>query len=107
MRVTVTARQRVELPPLLQEMLQAKVEKLDRFGHRILGVHAIFGREKYYYTAELTLSAKGMLIVGKSKGERDLLTCMEQALMKLKEQLRRHESKMVEKRRRALRKLPL
>ena len=107
MRVTVTARQRVELPPLLQEMLQAKVEKLDRFGHRILGVHAIFGREKYYYTAELTLSTKGMLIVGKSKDERDLLTCMEQALMKLKEQLRRHESKMVEKRRRALRKLPL
>ena len=107
MRVTVTGRQRVELPPLLQDMLQAKVEKLEKFSHKILGVHAIFGREKYYYTAEVTLSTKGMLLVGKAKDERDLLTCMEQALMKLKEQLRRHESKLVEKRRRALRKLPV
>ena len=104
MRLRVTARH-VEIPSLFEELLQSKVDKLEKFGHKIVGLHAIFGREKYYYTAELTLSAKGMVLVGTARDRRDLLTCMEQAIMKLKEQLRRHESKLIEKRRRAAREL--
>lgn len=102
MRLTVTARH-IELPPLLTELLRSKVEKLDRFGHKLLAVHAIFGRERYYYTTELTLLTKGLTLVGKARNERDLLTCMEEALMKLKEQLRRHESKQLERLRRLAR----
>lgn len=104
MRLRITARH-IEVPPLLQELIQSKVDKLDKFGHKLLGLHVILGREKYFYTAELTLSTKGLVLVGKARDRRDLLTCMEQAVMKLKEQLRRHESKMVEKRRRAARRL--
>jgi ribosomal subunit interface protein len=81
-------------------MLVVKLQKLERLEHNPIGIHAIFGREKYLYTAELTLSAKGFTLVGKAKEERDLMTCMEAALMKLKEQLRRYESKRVEKLRR-------
>ncbi|MBI3615274.1 MAG: ribosome-associated translation inhibitor RaiA [Candidatus Omnitrophica bacterium] len=99
MRVTLTARH-VEVPELFRELLMSKLEKLEHFGHEILGLHAIFGRERYFYTAELTLTTKGLTLVGKAKDQRDLLTCMEEALMKLKEQLRRHESKQVENRRR-------
>ena len=102
MHVTVTARH-VEIPPLLEEMLRSKIEKLDHFGHKILSAHAIFGRERYYYTSEITLSTKGLQFVGKAKERRDFLTSLESALMKLKEQLRRHESKQVETRRRAAR----
>jgi len=102
MRITITARH-IEVPPLFQELLLSKLQKLDHFGHKVLGLHAIFGRERYFYTAELTLTAKGLNLVGKAKDRRDLLTCMEAALMKLKEQLRRHESKQLEKRRRAAR----
>lgn len=94
MRVTLTGR-RMEIPAMLEEMLRTKAEKLERFGHKINGAHAIFGREKYLYTAEITLSAKGMIWVGKAKHPKDLLTCMEEALAKLQAQLQRHEEKRV------------
>ena len=106
MRVTITARH-VEVPEIFRELLLSKTEKLEHFGHRILGIHAIFGRERYFYTAELTLTAKGLTLVGKAKERRDLMTCMEQAVTKLKEQLRRDESKQVERRRRAARKVKI
>ena len=99
MRVTITARH-IEVSPLLEELLRSKVDKLERFGHKLIALHAIFGQEKYFYTTELTLSAKGVTLVGKAKDRRDILTCMEEALMKLKEQLRRRESRLVEYRRR-------
>ncbi len=103
MKVTITARH-IEVPAAVKEMLDSKLQKLEKFEHKIVAVHAIFDKEKYNYTAELTLFAKGMTLVGKAKDRRDLLTCMEKALMKMKEQLRRHESKMVERRRRLMRK---
>ena len=100
MRVRITARH-IVVPENFKELLITKLEKLEHFGHEILGLHAIFGKERYFYTAELTLTTKGLALVGKAKDQRDLLTCMESALMKLKEQLRRDESKRVEKRRRS------
>jgi ribosomal subunit interface protein len=99
MRITVTARH-TEVPRSVKELLENKTEKLEKFGHKLIKLHAIFDKEKYNYTTELTLHAKGILFVGKAKNRRDFLTCMEEAVMKLKEQLRRHESKLVEKRRR-------
>ncbi|MBI3318960.1 MAG: ribosome-associated translation inhibitor RaiA [Candidatus Omnitrophica bacterium] len=103
MQITVTARH-IEIPPSFQELLRAKLEKLEHFGHKLVSTHAIFGRERYLYTAELTLLMKGATLVGRAKDERDLLTCAEEALMKLKEQLRRHESKQVSRLRRQVRK---
>lgn len=101
MRVTLTARH-IEIPPLLTDLLRAKVDKLERFGHKLLSLHAIFGRERYFYTAELTLAAKGLNLSAKAKDRKDLLTCMEEALMKLKEQLDRREAKLQERRRHVL-----
>ncbi len=102
MRVRITARH-VLVPDSFRKLLTAKLEKLEHFGHPVLGLHAIFGKERYFYTAELTLATRGLTFVGKAKDRRDLLTCAEGALMKLKEQLRRHESKIVENRRRVAR----
>ena len=81
---------------MLDQLLRTKAEKLERFGHKIVSVHAIFGREKYLYTAELTLSAKGMNLAGRAKHPNDLLTCMEEALSKLERQLKKREEKRVE-----------
>ncbi len=102
MRITVTARH-TEVPSSVKQLLESKIEKLEKFGHKLIKLHAIFDKEKYNYTAELTLFGKGISFVGKAKNRRDFLTCMEEAVMKLKEQLRRHESKMMEKRRRLAR----
>ena len=99
MRITITARH-LEIPELLEELLRSKAEKLERFGHKLNSLHAIFDREKYLYTAELTLSAKGMSLVGRAKHPKDLLTCMEEALDKLHAQLTRREEKRVERLRR-------
>ena len=92
MKITVTAR-KIEVPPLAEQMLRTKLEKLERFGHKLNSVHAIFGREKYLFTAELTLAAKGMSLVGRAKHESDLLTCIEEAIDKLETQLKRKEDK--------------
>ena len=102
MRLTITARH-IQLPPLLEDLLRSKVEKLEKFGHQLLSAHAIFGKERYFFTAELTLSIKGLTLVGKAKDRADILTCMEEALHKLKEQLHRHESKRLERLRRLAR----
>ena len=99
MRVILTGRH-IKVPEMLKEMLEAKAEHLERFGHKLQSIHAIFDREKYLYTAELTLSAKGMSLVGKAKHPKDLLTCMEEALSKLEAQLRRRGQKRIEEARR-------
>src|SRR5262245_4227907 len=103
MRITITARH-IEVPKSVIDLLESKTEKLEKFGHNLIKLHAIFDKEKYNYTTELTLFAKGVTFVGKAKDRRDFLICMEDAVMKLKEQLRRHESKVVEKKRRLVRK---
>ncbi len=102
MRIIITGRH-VVISPLLKEMCESKVEKLEKYGHKLNSLHAIFGKEKHLYTVELTLSIPGMTLVGHAKDSTDFLTAMEQALNKLKRQLRRHESKLVEKRRRSVR----
>ena len=99
MQVTITCRH-MEVPPLLEEMLRSKVEKLERFGHKLNALHAIFGREKYLYTAELTLTAKGFALAGRAKHPKDLLTCLEEALSKLEVQLKRRDAKRIEEQRR-------
>ena len=100
MQVTITAR-RMEAPPLLEKMLRTKAAKLERMGHKLNKLHAIFGKDRYLYTAELTLTAKGFAVVGKAEHPKDLLTCMEEALAKVEHQLQRREDKRaVELRRR-------
>ena len=99
MQLTITSR-RQEVPPILEGMLRAKVEHLERFGHKLNALHAIFDREKYLYTAELTLTAKGFALAAKAKHPKDLLTCMEEALAKLEVQLKRRADKQVDERRR-------
>lgn len=99
MQLKITARH-IETSPLLEQMLRAKVGKLDRFGHKLNAVHAIFGKDRHLYTAELTLTAKGLAVVGKASHPKDLLTCMEQALEKVEHQLQRREDKRGEEVRR-------
>ena len=95
MKIIVTAR-KMEVPPLAEEMLRTKADKLERFGHKITSVHAIFGREKYLFTTELTLATKGASLVSRAKHKSDLLTCIEEAIDKLETQLKRKEDKQVE-----------
>ena len=99
MKVTITARH-IEIPASVIQMLELKAEKLEKFGHKLIDLHAIFDKEKYNYTAELTLFAKGITVIAKAKDSKDLLTCVEEALTKVREQLRHHESKLAGKRRR-------
>ena len=98
MKITITARN-MEVPPLAQQMLRSKADRLDRFG-KITSVHAIFGKEKYLFTAELTLSAKGIRVVSRAKHKTDLLTCIEEAVTKLETQLDRHDHKLKDEARR-------
>ena len=100
MKLTITARQSLKVPETLEQMLRSKAEKLEHFGHKLIALHAIFGKEKYLYTTELTLSTKGARLVGRAKHPHDMLTCVEEALMKLETQLKRREDKLVDEKRR-------
>ena len=95
MKITITAR-KMEVPPLADQMLRTKADRLERFGHKILSVHAIFGKEKYLFTTELTLATKGANLVSRAKHKSDLLTCIEEAVDKLETQLKRKEDKQLE-----------
>ena len=99
MKITITAR-KTQVPPLAEQMLRTKADRLERFGHKITSVHAIFGKEKYLFTAELTLAAKGASLVSRAKHKSDLLTCIEEAVSKLETQLERLEDKKVDEVRR-------
>ncbi len=92
MKITVTARH-MEVPPLAEQMLRSKVEKLEHFGHKLIALHAILGKEKYLYTVELNLSIKGTALVGKAKHDSDLLTAIEWAVAKIERQLIKKEDK--------------
>lgn len=95
MQVTVTVRD-IQLPEMVQQLLRTKVEKFDRFGSKSSKLHAIFGKEKYLYTAELILSTKGARLTGRSKHPKDILTSMEEALEKLERQLKTRQDKQTE-----------
>lgn len=99
MKLTITGRH-LEIPETLEGMLRAKVEHLQRFGHKLNNVHAIFDRQKYLYTVELTLSAKGLALVGRATHKKDLLSCMEEALAKVEAQLKRRDDKRTQEQRR-------
>ena len=99
MQLTIAARQ-LKVPETLEQMLRTKAQHLERFGHQLLSLHAVFGKEKYLYTTELTLSTKGVRLVGRAKHPHDMLTCLEQALTKLERQLERREDKRSDEKRR-------
>jgi len=99
MQITITGRH-LEVPALLEELLTPKLTRLERFGHKIMGVHAIFGREKYLYLAEFTLNAKGFTLAAKASHPHDLLGAAEEALDKLTAQLKTREEKRIERQRR-------
>jgi putative sigma-54 modulation protein len=100
MQIHMTARG-LEVPQNLKELLEEKAEKLNRFGHDLSHLRVTLWREKYLYTAETTLSLKGVSLVGQASHPHDLITCVEQALAKLERQLkRRFAQRKLEKRRR-------
>ncbi len=99
MKITITAR-KTEVPPLAEKMLREKAEKLEKFGHTPLSLSAVFDKEKYLYTVELTLDVKGARLVSHASHKTDLLTCIEEALSKLETQLERREDKKVDEVRR-------
>ncbi len=99
MQIAITGRH-IEVPDNLEELLSAKLERLNRYDQKLISLHAIFSKEKYFYTAEFTLAAKGLTLAAKAVSPVDLLTCAEMALAKLKHQLVSREKKRVERRRR-------
>ena len=99
MKITVTVRH-TEVPALAEKMLRAKAQKLEKFGHLLRSLSAVFDKEKYLYTVELTLDVKGARLVGRAKHKLDLLTCIEEALSKLETQLERREDKQIDELRR-------
>lgn len=99
MKITVT-RRHLEVPALAEKMLREKAGKLEKFGHQLLSLAAVFDKEKYLYTVELALDVKGARLVARAKHKSDLLTCIEEALSKLETQLERREDKKVDEVRR-------
>ena len=99
MKITITVRH-TEVPALAEKMLRAKAEKLEKCGHKLISLSAVFDKEKYLYTVELTLDVKGARLSSRAKHKTDLLTCIEEALSKLETQLERRQDKQVDEARR-------
>jgi len=100
MQITITARHTTEIPKDVETLAKGKIEKLDQYGHKIIGAHLILDQQKYLCTAELVLTTKGFRVVSKASLKGDLLSCIEEAVHKSKTQLRRHDAKQVKTARR-------
>ncbi len=58
MEITITGKN-VEITPVMQEYIQKKFKKLDRFYSKILNCEVIVSQEKHRWIAEVNLEVKG------------------------------------------------
>ncbi len=93
MQVSITARH-FDLTEGLREHTTERIERLSRYGVRLLEAHAVLVVEKYRHKAEITLHGNGFHLTGVSESD-DMYTSVDQSAAKLEGQVRKQKDKMV------------
>ena len=93
MQVSITARH-FDLTEGLKEHTTERIERLSRYGIRLLEAHAVLVVEKYRHKAEITLHGNGFHLTGVSESD-DMYTSVDQSTAKLEGQVRRQKDKLV------------
>jgi ribosome hibernation promoting factor len=96
MNVEITARH-FDLTPELKEHTEREVEGLTRFFDNIVSAEVILDVEKYRQSAEIKVKVYNAVLAGTGKTD-DMYASIEQAVNKVKVQLKKHKSKLKDKR---------
>lgn len=93
MKVTVVARH-MEVTSAMREYALERVEKLPHYYDGLMSVDVTFDMEAGQHTVEVVASGKKKSVfVVRHRGD-DMYACMDQAMHKLEEQLRRHKDRI-------------
>ncbi len=96
MNIEITARH-FDLTPELKEHVEHEVAGLTRYFENIISSEVILDVEKYRQTAEIKTRVYNAVLTGKGDTN-DMYASIEQAVDKVKVQLKKHKSKLKDKR---------
>ncbi len=91
MKLTVTGRH-LEITEAIHDHLERKMQKtIQELGEKA-DVHVALSVEKHRHFAEITVKTKGFTVHGEEETN-DLYTAMDNALVKIEKQLRKHKDR--------------
>lgn len=91
MKLTVTGRN-IEITDAIKDHLDNKIRKtIEEFGEKA-DVHVALLVEKHRHFAEITVKTKGFTVHGEEETD-NLYTAMDNALIKIEKQLRKHKER--------------
>lgn len=93
MKIQITGKN-MKMDAATKEFITRKVEKLETYSPKLVESHVILKKEKYLFTAEITLVAGHLYAVGRGKDKGSLLTAVEQALSRVSVQLKKFREKV-------------
>lgn len=96
MNIEITARH-FDLTPELKEHIEDEVSGLTRFFENIISSEVILDVEKYRQTAEIKIKVYNAVLAGTGRTD-DMYASIEQAIDKVKVQLKKYKGRLKEKR---------
>ena len=73
---------------------QEKIEKFEKYAPRLVESHVILKKEKYLYTAEMTLLAKNLRAYGEGQSKENIYTAIDQAASRVEKQLKKFRERV-------------
>ena len=78
----------------MKEHLSEKLNKLDKYAPRILESHVVLKKEKYIFTAEVTLLAKNLRAYGDGESKENIFAAIDLACVRIEKQLKKYREKV-------------
>jgi len=102
MNIYITGRH-IDVTNAQRELIESKLEKLERLMDGITDVHVTLSVEKYRQRAEIQVHSRGNTYMTATEESEDLYASIQQAIEKVQAQARKHSAKRIGKRRRGAR----
>jgi len=78
----------------IKKHLEEKLVKFERYAPRLIESHAFFKKEKYIYTAEITLLAKSLKAYGEGTSKENIYAAIDMAYVRVEKQLKKFREKI-------------
>ncbi len=95
MQMTITGRN-IEVTPALREYAGEKMTKIEKYLHKITGVHVILSVEKYRHIAEVTIQAYGLTLRGMEETG-DMYSSIDKVMDKIGKQAKKLKDRLTDK----------
>ncbi len=95
MNIVITGRH-FEITDALRQHINDKINKANKYSHKIIEASVKLGIEKYRHLAEINMQINGALLSAKEETE-DMYTSFDRALEKIERQLRKYKGRHTNK----------